>query len=174
MIHRKDQGVVFALEGCNQNCKSIGGAHGGTLKSKRIANVSLSLFIVSNVGRKSDSLCWSSSFPVSIVSVSQTKHPSGGVTKALLTTGSTTQIQNTRPDFQTNVVDIDETQVTTVPPAEHFYRAVEVSTRTCSTQPSAHQVCKISPLPGQVTQYSETAVPMHANRVCPLRATPGG
>ena len=56
MILRKDQGVALALENGNQNCKSTGGAHGGTLKSKRIANGVLSLFIVSNVGSKLDSL----------------------------------------------------------------------------------------------------------------------
>ena len=67
------------------------------------------------------------------------KNLPGGVTKALLT-GSTTQTQNAKPDSQINVVDIDEAQVTTVPPAERLYRTVEVLTSTCSTQPKAHQV----------------------------------
>ena len=119
MIRRKDQGVALAPEGGNGDCKSIGGAHGGRFKSKRIVNDGLSLLIVSNVGRKSDSLCWSNSFPVPILSASQTKHPSGGVTKALLA-GRTTQIQNVRPNSQTNVVDINEAQVTTVLPTERF------------------------------------------------------
>ena len=173
MIRRKDQGVALALEGGNRICKSIGGAHRGTLKSKRVANGGLSSFIASNVKKKSDSLCWSNSFPMPILSESQTKNHSGGVIKATLT-GSTTHIQNSRPDFQINVVDLDEAQVMTVPPAERLYRAVEVLTSTCSAQPRAHQVCKIPPLPVQVTRFSEAAVPKHACKVCPLSATPGG
>ena len=174
MIIRKKQGAALAFEGGNRNCKSIGGTHGGILKSKRIANGGSILFFLSNVGRKSDSLCWSNSFLVlTILSASQTKYPSGGVTKALLT-GSTTQIQSARPDFQINMVDIDEAQMTTVPPAERLHRAVEVFTSTCSTQPKALQVCKISPFQGQVTRFSDAAVPQHAYRVSPLSATPGG
>ena len=48
MIRRNDQGVALAPKGGSRDCKSIGGAHGGTLKSKRIANSGLSLFIELN------------------------------------------------------------------------------------------------------------------------------
>ena len=49
----------------------------------------------------------------------------GGVTKTLLT-GSATQNQSARPDFQINVVHNGEAQIPSVPPAERLYRAVEV------------------------------------------------
>ena len=108
-----------------------------------------------------------------ILSESQTKKTCGGVIKALLA-GSTTQYQNARPCFRVNVVDINEAQVTTVPAAERVYWAAEALTNACSTQSRAHQVCKTSPLPGQVTRPSEASVLNHAQSICPLSVTADG